>query len=225
MTSATPIDNNPANPTHATGPRTAEGKAKSSQNSRKHGLCSDQLVIREDQREAYNTLHDSLYEELEPANRMESIFVDQMIVSDWNMARIREMEVQYHQNNPEARSDISSHKELILLRRYYVTAERGFFRALRELRLIQSTRIARHDTHQPGPILVKALPPSHRSLLNRLDAIVNAPPPSDNPVRNEPQAPAPKPPASAKTPRNATCPCGSHIKYKRCCGRNTNTPA
>lgn len=27
-------------------------------------------------------------------------------------------------------------------------------------------------------------------------------------------------PAHARTPRNATCPCGSRLKFKRCCGRN-----
>jgi hypothetical protein len=40
-----------------------------------------------------------------------------------------------------------------------------------------------------------------------------------------PIAPAPAPASSFcekpnQTPRNATCPCGSGTKYKRCCGKN-----
>jgi len=219
MASAASPNASASNPFQATGPRTAEGKATSSQNARKHGLCSNQLVIREDQREDYEALHTSLYAELEPANRMESIFVDQMIVSDWNMARIREMEVEYHIANPDARSSISSHKELILLRRYYIAAERGFFRAMRELRSLQAIRVARRDNLQAGPMLVKPPHPSHRSLADTVEALSRMNARAAQKTQNT-QVPNEPPPAAARTPRNATCPCGSHMKFKRCCGRN-----
>ena len=37
-------------------------------------------------------------------------------------------------------------------------------------------------------------------------------------VEAKPTAPAPSPKTSEQTPRNAPCPCGSGVKFKRCCG-------
>ena len=36
--------------------------------------------------------------------------------------------------------------------------------------------------------------------------------------KNESQPPPAEPHAPAQTPRNAPCPCGSGVKFKRCCG-------
>ena len=76
----------PAAPGHSTGPRTAEGLARSSQNARKHGLSSLTstfvMMPGEDPHE-WVELVDDLNQEFQPATRTERILVNDMAQSHW----------------------------------------------------------------------------------------------------------------------------------------------
>ena len=62
---------NAANAQHSTGPRTPEGKAASSRNAVKHGLASRDLVVRDDEQDAFHQLQQSLLQEIAPAGALE----------------------------------------------------------------------------------------------------------------------------------------------------------
>ena len=55
---------NAANAQYLTGPKTGAGKARSSRNAVRHGLTSQVLVIREDERETFDEFEQGLREEL-----------------------------------------------------------------------------------------------------------------------------------------------------------------
>ena len=68
---ATPAQNiaNQANSHLSTSPRTVEGKARVSQNAVCHGPTAKHLIIREDERDDFATLQDSLSSELNPQGK------------------------------------------------------------------------------------------------------------------------------------------------------------
>jgi hypothetical protein len=217
---------NASNAAFSCGPRTAEGKEKSSQNARKHGFCSNRVVLVEGEKEIFERRHAALHAELQPANELESIFTDQIAICDWNMAKIGEMQAEYHAAHPDARSNLAGHRELELLRRYAVNAERGLFRALAELRTLQTTRVMRLGN--PGPILVKKNAASQSTSMADIDAYFNATTPTSSAGRNEPNSETAEPetpssaaPSGPQISRTRPCPCGSGQKFKRCCGRTS----
>jgi hypothetical protein len=55
-TSAAQLAANAANALHSTGPRTPEGKTRSSQNASKHGLTARQVVIAPGEQEEFHQL-------------------------------------------------------------------------------------------------------------------------------------------------------------------------
>ena len=62
---------NAANAQLSTGPRTAEGKARSSQNARTHGLTASQLFIPAESREEFDKLHDELQADIRPQGALQ----------------------------------------------------------------------------------------------------------------------------------------------------------
>ena len=228
MTSPASLAANAANAQLSTGPKPPEGKLASSQNASKHGLSSPHAVVTDETRPFFEELHQSFHSELLPATSIETTLVDKIVISRWNMQRIEIMEVEYHDEHPEAHHSLDGHENLDRLRRYYVTAERSFYRALTELRAIQTARIS-HATHTTKlPLLVKTTGGVNRGLaISDMDLLFPDPRTArpiggeailadipKRPVQNEPNSPAP-------IARNGPCPCGSDHKYKHCCGRNT----
>jgi len=134
---------NAANAQLSTGPRTTEGKARSSQNARKHGLTShDVFVAPEDQHE-YEQLVASLSGELQPQGALEGSVFQQIVHAAWNLARIRRLEASLPTSQPDPLLDDALDKTLARLARYHARAERTFFRCLKELRALQTERVLR----------------------------------------------------------------------------------
>jgi hypothetical protein len=50
------------------GPVTAQGKAKSSRNAFRHGLCSKILIVADEDQEEFDELRDSYMETFQPRN-------------------------------------------------------------------------------------------------------------------------------------------------------------
>jgi hypothetical protein len=224
MTSPEAIRANTANAAFSTGPRTPEGKRRSSQNAAKHRFSSDQVVIGDGDQETFDSLHDTCHDEFEPASDSETILVDKIAIARWNMRRIEKAEAKYHRDNPDAGLDVKTHPQLEVFRRYSIAAEGSFFRCLRELRSLQAARYSIAQNVEDIPNLVKAPTPSHRQLMADLRALVDGPLPGwgsvgteKSPERNEPNSEV-KPPDLIS--RSGPCPCKSGQKYKRCCGRN-----
>jgi hypothetical protein len=141
MTSEARQTANAANALLSTGPRTNEGKARSSQNARQHGLTADHVVIAAEDREDFDQLHAQLQSEIRPEGALQQILFDQLVASAWNLRRIRCMETELTGsattyldilNNPDLTAKLDS------LARHQTRIERAFYRSLRELKALQT---------------------------------------------------------------------------------------
>jgi hypothetical protein len=141
MATAAQINANQANAQHSTGPRTAEGKTRSAQNAIRHGLTAKHLVIREEDREDFNNFQSSLIEELAPQGAVETITFHEVLHAAWNLQRFRRLEVENWA--PGTLSDPASTALLDRLGRYQARAQRAYYRALQELRTLQTNRALR----------------------------------------------------------------------------------
>jgi hypothetical protein len=127
------LDSAPASPGHSTGPRTAAGLARSSQNARKHGLSSLTSIFvtmpGEDPNE-WIQLVDDLNQEFQPASRTERILVNDMAQSHWLTQRAINLQT----------SHIEDPKFFALYLRYQTTHHRAYYRALKQLTTLQTSR-------------------------------------------------------------------------------------
>ncbi len=80
------LEANRRNAQKSTGPKTAEGKARSRWNAMKHGILSSKLLVFDDeQREAFDQLLESLWRDLRPATTCEQILVEKIAMSYWRL--------------------------------------------------------------------------------------------------------------------------------------------
>jgi len=132
---------NAANARLSTGPRTEEGKARSSQNARTHGLTAAQLVIAAEDRDEFDDLHSQLQADIRPQGALQQILFDELVDSAWNLRRIHRMETELTASSATY-LDILDNPELTAkldrLARHQTRLERTFHRALRELKSLQT---------------------------------------------------------------------------------------
>jgi len=147
------IEANRANAQHSTGPRTAEGKARSSRNAYKYGLRECELFPDEDAEE-YAALAESLYEEYDPQTAMEEIVLANLISYAWRMQRVRRIEaLRYQENLARVEEGFRGEehaasraffwqegKDFAMLQRYEAAMQRGFKNALAQLEALQKAR-------------------------------------------------------------------------------------
>ena len=81
-----------SHPGHATGPRTAEGKARSSRNALKHGLTSEEAVLPEEDGADFEALRQGFVDDLRPAGETEETLAEIMAVMTWKLRRVWRME-------------------------------------------------------------------------------------------------------------------------------------
>jgi hypothetical protein len=126
--------------TQSTGPRTAEGKARSSMNALKHGLASGQLIIEGESLADFESLEAALLEEHAPATPTETLLVKDMAKSYWLKDRaIRFQAVAFNISAPHL-DKMAAPLDLSVLLRYQIANERNFYRALKTLQTIQKER-------------------------------------------------------------------------------------
>jgi hypothetical protein len=121
---------NTANAQLSTGPRTEEGKRQSSQNARTHGLTAQHPLISNEDSAAFQELRNQLQAETKPQGTLQQIVFEELLHSAWNLRRVRVMEAQLNASAPDAQID--------RLARHHIRLERAFFRALRELKALQT---------------------------------------------------------------------------------------
>ena len=143
MASATQITANQANAEHSTGPRTDEGKARVSQNALRHGLTARHLVIRDDEREEYADLLNSLSSELDPQGAVETVAFHELLHAAWSLHRFRRIEAEASRGSVEDFTDPATTTVLDRLTRYQSRAQRAWQKALHELRVLQTNRALR----------------------------------------------------------------------------------
>ena len=151
---------NQENAQHSTGPRTAEGKQRSSQNALKHGLCAlDPLIPGEDP-DAFQQHFCEIELDLQPASAIESNLVEQIADISWRLKRLSRIEAAvitaFYDATAEQPHNQGNHTDQLLgkalahhnrldalnrLSRYEAQLSRRYHRALKEFRDTRQRRI------------------------------------------------------------------------------------
>ena len=137
------IESNRQNSQLSTGPKTEEGKARSSQNARKHGLTSRELVIRPEEQELFQSFLADYEADLQPEGPLEYTLFNQIVHAAWNLRRVRELEAGLFTGGLDPLLDPEQDKKLDRLDRYARRFENSLHRGIRELRTLQTNRAQR----------------------------------------------------------------------------------
>jgi hypothetical protein len=95
---------NRRNARKSTGPRTAAGKKKSSQNARKHGLYSRYLIPdrRSESSRAFQSMLKDFILEMQPKNSLDRVWVERIVLSLWRLQGAYRLEARAAQGDSES---------------------------------------------------------------------------------------------------------------------------
>jgi len=176
MSSLRRILSSRANGARSLGPKTPQGKRRSSQNAIRHGLLAKCLVLANESREGFEALLDQHLSRLSPADGVELGFVEEMVSASWRLRRIWAMETRLlddavrSQQSPDelgriaaAFSQLANSPQLGLIHRYETRLHTIYQRSLHNLLLLriapmpnEPNPISGHSEASPAP---PALPP------------------------------------------------------------------
>lgn len=143
---------NQRNAQRSTGPRTSKGKAVSRLNALKHGALADILMDGGD-RAAFETIHEAIAGELQPATAVESVLVQKIAYTIFRSRRLAQSEQRLFQAiervDKSWESDIDYMRELsdkllhgqALVGRYETSLNNQMWKLVRELKELQAERI------------------------------------------------------------------------------------
>jgi hypothetical protein len=132
---------NRSNALLSTGPRTAAGKRRSSQNATTHGLTSRAPVLATEDPAAYQLHCRQFFDEYQPATPTETQLTQELADTAWRINRIPALEVALLDC---ADTDIvDAHRALATLGLHYTRLSRQFQKSLDTLREIQADRVER----------------------------------------------------------------------------------
>jgi hypothetical protein len=143
MATAAQIAANQSNAQFSTGPRSAEGKSRVSQNAFRHGLTARHLVIRPEDEAEFTALRDDLAAELAPQGVTEILTFNELLHAAWNLRRLRRLEAEASTGTLDDFTNPQTSALLDRLSRYQTRAQRAYYKALAELRTLQTHRIRR----------------------------------------------------------------------------------
>jgi hypothetical protein len=221
-----------ATPNRSTGPRTEAGKAASARNSTKHGLFAQRDFILEGEDEEYAQTFSALMAEIAPDGILEQTFATEIMGATWRLRRCGILEFDLARaTDPAPDAQTAIQKSIDRARSQSHNILRRSLIEIRKLQTERQTRVLMIPGGVGSPDLGiadtrKAVKTAALSLLAAEDRKNAAAQNSSfcKPANSAPITPA-KPTSSSfcnppATPRNAQCPCGSGVKYKRCCGKN-----
>ncbi len=153
------------NSRNSTGPTTESGKQTAAANSLKHGLTSKRIIIPGEDPAAFDQLRAEMHADWKPATYQEATLVDQISEQAWRLERARRVEtasfnafmpnlqatpksvqggrIQMLPTDPDEAMAAAFHanaKAFDNLRRYETAIERSYYKAIAELRKIQTER-------------------------------------------------------------------------------------
>lgn len=156
MATAAQAHANQANAQYSTGPRTAEGKARSARNHLSHGLAAGLLCLTPEEQIAFDRMEAEFREELEPEHTLEEEAFQQFMEGVWRMHKIRTLVADLFQQHggdpliiPQAAAQLNA------LQRYRAAAEMLILRSIRSLRELQERKLIRtfHLTNEEDPFI------------------------------------------------------------------------
>jgi hypothetical protein len=146
------------------GPITPEGKARSSANSRRHGLASASILMDGESAEDFQQLRADFLNQFHPQTAVETDLVDVMAIARWRLRRLLaieahlfDLEILERMDQIKSRSKLKAMEQedrlafvfqklgdqgnsLTLLLRYEGSLNRSYDKALKQLLLLQSAR-------------------------------------------------------------------------------------
>jgi hypothetical protein len=217
MATAAQITANQHNAQRSTGPATPGGKARSSLNNLNHGFRSQSVLLPGDDPAEYETLLDELRDHFTPGDLSDDRMVREMADAEWRRRRARRYQQALLTRKIEEFAPLHPHADPLDLQAFALEA------VLRESSsyaqfLRFETKFERQDSaayRQWCAYRQDMDRKRHRDFETEFLDSLRAPRPKPYSaiLPDEPNSPAPE------TPRNAPCPCGSGLKYKRCCAR------
>lgn len=216
---------NRINAQHSTGPRSDQGKTRSSRNNLRHGFRSQSVLLPGDDPAEYDALLAELTAHFQVRDLTEARFVREMADAEWRLRRVRahqEVLLTAHIAELAAQTPAADpvHLQALAFQSLHQNSGFGLFLTY-EAKFERQYECAHQGLLKTREKLSRC---SAREMRSQIESLAHRPIRTDEPnLRHDPQpAPKPEPPetASASTPRNAPCPCGSGEKYKRCCGRH-----
>lgn len=151
MASKAQIKANRKNAARSTGPKTESGKATSARNATRHGLSSAGIaILPTEKQEDLDALAKTLTDEHHPEGDTETFLVHQMIQARWKLARIERLESEaFDAMLEDEGAPMDSDRRLLTtlsgngnifdkLQRHSATAERSYYKALRELQNLRA---------------------------------------------------------------------------------------
>ena len=165
MASIAQINANRANAQRSTGPKTEEGKAKSSRNRLSHGFLSNTRFLFDEDSEEFFALLNDLIGEYQPATPTEQFMVEDMAHNRWVSGRaIRIQHDLLNRNYKNMAGELSISpdvdRQLPLFIRYQTTADRAFHKAHTELVKAQKERKKSEIGFESQKVEVKAKEPA-----------------------------------------------------------------
>ncbi|MGA2185690.1 MAG: hypothetical protein ABSH47_21945 [Bryobacteraceae bacterium] len=165
MSTESQILANRRNALASTGPRTTEGKSRSSANATKHGLSAAFRVLTNENQEEFDELIAEYHRTFAPTNTHEQFLVEEMAQSRWRLARARRLEAAVVEQivglADPGDSDAAlaaalinnATGPLITMQRYAAAIERTGFRALQQLLALRKldAQAARDAAQQNEP--------------------------------------------------------------------------
>ena len=139
------LEANRANAKKSTGPKSQEGKARSSFNSRKHGLTAKTLVIGDEDPAEFDELRSELMEQYDPQSALEVELVERIAGLLWRLRRIPVFEAAIMR-----RAEVDDPLKWLELKREGLTEEAIKFRILGDALIRHGVdtlgKLARHET-------------------------------------------------------------------------------
>jgi hypothetical protein len=143
---------NRLNARKSTGPRSSEGKARSSLNALKTGIDANSLIIQHESAGRLEALADEYHDRFHPTTPEQRMLVDTLVDSEWLLRRFRRVEAQlWQQGFPDATSGIfdvnlavafrKTCDEFSRLQRRIDMTHRHYRDALQELERLQAQEI------------------------------------------------------------------------------------
>ena len=136
MSTSARIEANRRNAAKSTGPRTPEGKARSSRNATRHGISLRMVLLSTEDQKEFENLYADLRAEHQPEGATEDILVFKMAEAFFMSQRANLLLTRLFE--PTDQKDNS--KQLALMMRYFTSADRAFGRHLNDLRKLQKER-------------------------------------------------------------------------------------
>ncbi|HEY3740577.1 MAG TPA: SEC-C metal-binding domain-containing protein [Bryobacteraceae bacterium] len=223
------LDANRANSLLSTGPRTESGKLASSRNSLSHGLTTRDALLPNEDPLHYQQHHAEYLDHYRPADPLDTAAVTELADLQWRLRRVpvyeaQLMSLEIHRLQTDAAlkpliEGIESESQILALafRRLVET------KVLTNLLNLESRLARRVDKLQTRLEAVMRDRLDQEKLAQRRRRMIEAAHEMEN-RKNEANSSAPAT-TTPKVGRNESCPCGSGLKFKRCCLGGSSTTA